>query len=407
MEAQFFTLNVLLAFATSVVITAYDIPVIISLARSKKLVDEPDNLRKLHGRPVPSLGGIAIFVGIIISFSLFMGSNMPAFYPFLVASSVLLLTVGVKDDIVAMRAFRKFLAQLLAASIVVIGGNLRLTSLDGFLGLSSVPDGVAILWTILAIVFIINAFNLIDGIDGLAAILALVGALFFGIWFFINGHIGEAILAAALLGALLGFLRYNLYPARIFMGDTGSLVIGLILAVMAFRMIELNAVSLVYTFNSPTVFAISLMIIPLSDTFRIILVRLIKRKSPFLPDRNHIHHRLIKLGFGHRNICRFLVIVNIIIIALTISLNQLDIHFSYFLLFITAALILPSASVLKRMQKSIQISLRQRKHASPAYYLKSGFYPKGITDLNFDLKKKDRLNNGIPSAAHKSIKNNL
>jgi UDP-GlcNAc:undecaprenyl-phosphate/decaprenyl-phosphate GlcNAc-1-phosphate transferase len=386
MEAHFLALNVLLAFATSAVITAYDIPVIISLARSKKLVDEPDNHRKLHNHPIPSLGGIAIFVGIIISFSLWMGGNMPVFYPFLVAGSVLLLTVGVRDDILAMNVNKKFLAQFLAASAVVIGGNLRLYYLDGFLGLNSVPEAVAIGWTILAIVFIINAWNLIDGVDGLAGTLALVGAFFFGVWFFINGHIGEAILAASLAGALLGFLYYNMAPARIFMGDTGSLVIGLIMAVMAFRLIELNAVSTVFTFESPTVFAVSLLIIPVFDALRLILVRLLKRRSPFLPDRNHIHHRLIGLGFGHRNICRFLVLTNIVIIVFAASLQHTEIHLYYFSILAMAAMILPSAFILKRLQYRIQVKLKKRT-IKPLYPINSGIGVRRSSAVKPDFRK--------------------
>lgn len=303
---------------------------------------------------------------------------MPTFYPFLVAGSVLLLSVGVRDDILAMNAGRKFLAQFLAASAVVIGGNLRLYGLDGFLGISAVPETVAIIWTILAIVFIINAYNLIDGVDGLAGTLALIGSACFGVWFFINGHIGEAILAASLAGALLGFLYYNMAPARIFMGDTGSLVIGLILAVMAFRLVELNAHSKVFSLNSPTVFAISLLIIPVFDTLRVIVVRLIKRKSPFLPDRNHIHHRMIDLGFGHRNICRFLILAKITIIALAAFINQFEIHLYYFAILFMAALILPSATILKRLQSDIKKN-RLKQRTLPKPYIK--------LDINNVIKK--------------------
>lgn len=315
---------------------------------------------------------------------------MPAFYPFLVAGSVLLLSVGVRDDILAMNVNKKFLAQFLAASAVVIGGNLRLYYLDGFLGLSSVPEAVAIVWTILAIVFIINAYNLIDGVDGLAGTLSLVGAFFFGVWFFINGHIGEAILAASLAGALLGFLIYNMAPARIFMGDTGSLVIGFIMAVMAFRLIELNAVSTVFTFDSPTVFAVSLLIIPVFDAFRLILVRLLKRRSPFLPDRNHIHHKLIGLGFGHRNICRFLVYANIMIIAFAVLFHRSEIHLYYFSVLAMAALIMPSAFVLKRLQYRIQTKLRQRTASKPLYPINSHDGLKRSSAVKTDFKK-DRL----------------
>jgi UDP-GlcNAc:undecaprenyl-phosphate/decaprenyl-phosphate GlcNAc-1-phosphate transferase len=360
MDAGILNLNILLAFATSALITAYDIPVIISLARSKKLVDEPDNQRKLHHRPVPALGGIAIFVGIIISFSLWMGGNMPAFYPFLVAGSVLLLTVGVKDDILAMSASRKFLAQSLAASVVVVGGNLRLYNLDGLLGISSFPEPFAVILTILAIVFIINAFNLIDGVDGLAGSLALLGSVCFGIWFLINGHIGEAILAASLAGALLGFLFYNMSPAKIFMGDTGSLLIGLTLAVMAFRLVELNAISTVFAFKSPTLFAISLLIIPIFDTSRIIIVRLLRGNSPFMPDRNHIHHRLMDLGFNARKICRFLLFANILIIAFTVLINSSEIHLNYFSVIAIAALLLPSALIIKKLQSGVKSFVKEK-----------------------------------------------
>jgi UDP-GlcNAc:undecaprenyl-phosphate/decaprenyl-phosphate GlcNAc-1-phosphate transferase len=360
MDAGIISLNVLLAFATSAVITAYDIPVIISLARSKKLVDEPDNQRKLHHRPVPALGGIAIFVGIIISFSLWMGGNMPAFYPFLVAGSVLLLTVGVKDDILAMSAPRKFLAQFLAALVVVIGGNLRLYNLDGLLGISSFPEPIAIILTVLAIVFIINAYNLIDGVDGLAGSLALLASLCFGVWFLINGHIGEAILAASLAGALLGFLYYNISPARIFMGDTGSLLIGLTLAVMAFRLIDLNAASKVFAFESPTLLAIALLIIPIFDALRIIMVRLLRGSSPFLPDRNHIHHRLMDVGFRAPKICGLLLFANILIIAFTVLINRSEIHLYYFSVFAMAALLLPSALIVKKLQSGVK-SLARKK----------------------------------------------
>ena len=372
MEAHFFSFNILLAFATSVAITAYNIPIIISIARSKKLLDLPDNYRKLHKHPIPALGGIAIFVGIIVSFSIWVGGNMPDFYPYLVAGSVLLLTVGVRDDILAMNVNKKFFVQFLAASAVVIGGNLRLNYLDGLLGLSSVPEAVAIVWSILAIMFIINAYNLIDGVDGLAGVLALVGSLGFGVWFFINGHIGESILAASLAGALLGFLYYNMSPARIFMGDTGALVIGLIMAVMAFRLVMLNSHSTVFSLNSPTVFAVSLLIIPIFDALRVILVRLLKRRSPFLPDRNHIHHRLISLGFGHRNICRFLVFTNIAIIAIAVFLQQFEIHLYYFSILALAAMILPSAFILKRFQAKIKIRMKQRTVPKPYHPVKSG-----------------------------------
>jgi UDP-GlcNAc:undecaprenyl-phosphate/decaprenyl-phosphate GlcNAc-1-phosphate transferase len=259
-----------------------------------------------------------------------------------------------------MSAPRKFLAQFLAALVVVIGGNLRLYNLDGLLGISSFPEPIAIILTVLAIVFIINAYNLIDGVDGLAGSLALLASLCFGVWFLINGHIGEAILAASLAGALLGFLYYNISPARIFMGDTGSLLIGLTLAVMAFRLIDLNAASKVFAFESPTLLAIALLIIPIFDALRIIMVRLLRGSSPFLPDRNHIHHKLMDIGFSAKKICRFLLCANTLIIAFTVLINRSEIHLYYFSVFAIAALLIPSALIITKLHSGVKSLIRKK-----------------------------------------------
>ena len=369
MEVSILSLNILLAVATSAIITAYGIPVVIDLAFKKNLTDAPDNDRKIHKRIIPTLGGVAIFMGSIISFSLWVGNEIPVFFPFLVAGSVLLFIIGIKDDLGDMDPEKKFIAQLLAASFVVIGGKVRLDFLDGFLGLNTLPEIAAILLTIFAFVVIINAYNLIDGVDGLAGTLSLIGTFFFGVWFTVNGHFGEAVLAASLAGALIGFLYYNSAPAKIFMGDTGSLVIGLIMGVMAFRLIELNAVSYVYSFETPTVFALSLLIIPVSDMLRVLIVRFLKRNPPFLPDRNHIHHKLLDIGFGHRNICRFLGISFVLIIALSKILPfRSEVHIYLFSIMGLAALILPAAVILKRLQARLKIRIRRRLTQKPVQY---------------------------------------
>ena len=357
MEAPILSLTILLAFATSTSISAYYIPFVINLAHNKKLVDLPDKSRKFHGRPVPTLGGIGIFIGAIISFSLWAGTNIPFFFPYLVAGSFLLFTVGINDDIFGINPKKKFLAQAITASAIVIGGNIRLHNLDGFLGISALPEGISIGVTILAFIIIINAYNLIDGVDGLAGTLALTGTLFFGLWFFVNGHIGETILAASLAGALIGFLYYNMSPAKIFMGDTGSLFTGLMIAVMAFRLIELNAVSTVISFQSPCGFALTLMIIPLFDLLRVFTIRVIKGRSPFMPDRNHIHHKFLEMGFGHLNICRSLAITNIVLIAITLPFSNLDIHLYLFNILGLTAMIIPVAFALKRLQGRLAIKL--------------------------------------------------
>jgi UDP-GlcNAc:undecaprenyl-phosphate/decaprenyl-phosphate GlcNAc-1-phosphate transferase len=359
MEVSVLSVYVLLAFLTSAAITVYDIPIIISLALKKNLVDVPDG-RKLHKKPVPALGGIAIFVGSFISYSVWAGSSIPVFYPFLIAGSVLLLTVGIKDDIFAMDPGKKLIAQIMAASTVVIGGKVRLYIVDGLFGFHTMPELVAITATILAFVIIINAYNLIDGVDGLAGTLSMIGTLIFGIWFFVNGHVAEALLSASLAGALLGFLYYNITPAKIFMGDTGSLIVGMLMGVMAFRLIELNAASTAYSFQSPTIFALTLLIIPLFDLLRVFVVRILNGKAPFYPDRNHIHHKLLAMGFGHRNICRFLCVSYLGIIIFSLSLFNLNIHIHLFFILAVTFLIIPTARVLKQWQAKIRLNLRER-----------------------------------------------
>jgi UDP-GlcNAc:undecaprenyl-phosphate/decaprenyl-phosphate GlcNAc-1-phosphate transferase len=394
MEVPLLSLTILLALATSAVITAFDIPVIISLAYRKKLIDIPDNKRKLHKQPIPALGGIAIFIGIIISFSLWVGKSIPVFYPYLVAGSVLLFTVGVNDDILEMNPWKKLIAQILASAVIVIGGKVRLDFLDGLLGFGLLPEFLAITFTIFAFVLIINAFNLIDGVDGLAATMALIGAIFFCIWFFVNSHAGESILAASLTGALIGFLYYNRSPAKIFMGDTGSLIVGLIMAVMAFRLIELNSKSSVFAFEKPTVFALSLLIIPMADTIRVIIVRLMKKKSPFFPDRNHIHHKLLEMGFGHRNICRFLTITHLGIIGVALFLYSLEIHLYLLSIWGLAFMIIPTAHILKRWQARIKFRLRERKLHTAAM---ESHYSMKLAEKEYRLEKKVSITTKAPS----------
>ncbi len=398
MEVPNLSLTILLAFATSTAISAYYIPIVINLAHNKKLVDMPDNSRKFHGRPVPTLGGIGIFIGVIISFSLWAGTNIPVFFPYLVAGSFLLFTVGVNDDIFGVNPKMKFMAQAVTSSAIVIGGNIRLHDLDGFLGISALPEGISIGVTILAFIIIINAYNLIDGVDGLAGTLALTGTLFFGLWFFVNGHIGEAILAASLAGALIGFLYYNMSPAKIFMGDTGSLITGLMMAVMAFRLIELNAVSTVISFQSPCGFALTLMIIPLFDLLRVFTIRVIKRRSPFMPDRNHIHHKFLEMGFGHRNICRALAMANTGLIAATLPFYYLDIHVYLFNILGLAALIIPVAYALKRLQGSLAIKLR------PGLEQKYNSQPPEKSKYQLDRSKLDRDFVFKPKVANQKLK---
>jgi UDP-N-acetylmuramyl pentapeptide phosphotransferase/UDP-N-acetylglucosamine-1-phosphate transferase len=291
-------MSVILAFG----ITFYAIPAIIHAAHEKKLFDYPDE-RKLHRQPVPSLGGIGIFSGLITAFLLTANfAEMAVRYQYLLAAALVIFFVGLKDDLLNISPFKKFLGQVLAASIICFKGGLLITSMYGFLGIYELPDMAAYLITIFTIVVIINAYNLIDGVDGLAAGLAIISSIFFAVYFAVNDFMAYACLATSLLGALLAFLIFNAQPARIFMGDTGSMMLGLLHAMMAIQFMNTAATAPVLTIAAAPAVVFAIMFVPLFDTLRVFSFRMLRGTSPFTPDRNHIHHLLLRFRISHTRV---------------------------------------------------------------------------------------------------------
>lgn len=316
------------ALLTSFVLTYMFIPSIIKVANIKHLFDTPGE-RKSHYGVTPTLGGVGIFGGFMISLCLFA-----KFYPqnglrYILAALCFTFMLGAKDDIVELVASKKFIGQIFAACIIVILGDIRLTSLYGLFGISYLNEVFSILLSVVTIIFIINAFNIIDGINLLAGSICILMSLFFGAWFFYYGFFDYAILAAAMSGAVFAFLKYNYTPAKIFMGDSGSLSIGLLAAVMAIQFIEQNEVVLrsgnsegIKIVAAPAM-AIAILIIPIYDTLRAFTLRLFNKRSPFMADRNHIHHRLIDLGLSHVQATFILISINLLFIVLIYFLQHL------------------------------------------------------------------------------------
>lgn len=309
------------AFVASFVLTYMFIPSIIKVAEIKNLFDSP-NERKSHTSAIPTLGGIAIFGGFLISFSLFSSLDSRYEIRYIIAALCLVFMIGAKDDIVSLVPTKKFIGQIFAALIIVVIGKIRLTSMYGFLGISMLETLPSILLTLITVVFIINAFNIIDGINLLAGGTGLLISMVFGIWFYFYGFTNYAVMCAAISGAIFAFLRYNYTPARIFMGDSGSLSIGLLIAIMAIQFIEKNEVVLqsgntagIPIVASPAM-AIAILIIPIFDTLRAFILRILRGKSPFFADRIHIHHRLLDLGLSHIKASFVLFFVNIFFIVL-------------------------------------------------------------------------------------------
>lgn len=305
----------------SALVSRIAIPSIIFVANTRDLFDDVDHVRKTHTKGISRLGGVSIFCSFIIVSLLF--ANYDAFLPtnILLTSCIILFAVGLKDDLAGAGPGTKFFMQFLVASILVILGDVRLTSLYGVFNVQDIELIPSVLISIIIIMFMVNAFNLIDGIDGLAGTIGIIVNLTFAIMFLHMQQAELATLAFSMVGALAGFLYYNYTPARIFMGDTGSLLIGLISVILAIKFIELNKfnenIGRPIFISAPAV-AVAVLIIPLFDTFRVFILRILKKKSPFSADRNHIHHRILRLGFTHLQATFSLALTNIVFIYLAL-----------------------------------------------------------------------------------------
>lgn len=295
-------IKILLAVATSFIVVLIATPALIRVAYLKKLVDAPCDERKLHNRHIPTIGGILIFAGTLFSYLLWYPVVEKADFKYIAASMIILFFIGIKDDLVGTAPVKKLMGHLAVAFILVIMADIRITDMYGLFGVYELPDWASILLSVFTYTVVVNAFNLIDGIDGLAAGVATISCVAYGLWFYFAGSIENAILGFALAGALLGFLVFNFEPAKIFMGDSGSLIIGLVVSVLAIKLIEYdtNKLPTELLFISKPIFAMSAIVYPMMDTLRIFIYRTFRGRSPFSADRNHIHHKLIDLGLSHR-----------------------------------------------------------------------------------------------------------
>jgi UDP-GlcNAc:undecaprenyl-phosphate GlcNAc-1-phosphate transferase len=308
--------DVLLSIAISFAVTFLAIPAVINVADLKKLFDMPD-ARKVHHSPITPLGGIGIFAGFIFGSLLTLHFNQYADLQYFIAACFVIFFLGLKDDILIISPVKKFIGQVLAAFIIIYYGNIQIRSMHGFLGVYQLPEMFSLLLTYFAVIVVINSFNLIDGVDGLAGSLGLLSTTVLGIYFLYVGLSPYAVLAFSMAGSLLAFLIFNFQPAKIFMGDTGSLLIGTVNAILVIKFINVANVSdIKFPINASPAVGFTILMIPLLDTLRVFGIRILHRRSPFSPDRNHIHHLLLDRGFSHRAITLTLVAVNLLTIAL-------------------------------------------------------------------------------------------
>jgi len=317
---------ILIAFASALIITWYYIPKVIKVVRERHLEDKP-GFHKIHKAEVPTLGGIGIFGGFIFGFLIGVDGYLPGLSYF-TAAVVFLLFVGIKDDLVYLNPKKKFWGEMGSAILVAVFTNIHITNLHGFMGITDISVILSYVVTISLMLLIINSVNLIDGIDGLAASVGIIASVAFGIFFYFSGDYGYTVMAAALTGALVAFLRYNMSegPRKIFMGDSGSLVIGFTLAVLAIRFNELVAAGGgVLNLKSAPAISIGILIIPLFDTLRVMVLRLLAGKSILIGDKRHVHHLLLRAGLSHRGATLYISLFNVFIIAIAFLLDSIGI----------------------------------------------------------------------------------
>ncbi|MEI7662572.1 MAG: MraY family glycosyltransferase [Bacteroidota bacterium] len=342
-----------LAACIAFIFSLYAIPVLVRLARVRKIYDQPNN-RTAHLHPTPRLAGIAIFLSILISVSILASStNLPNFQ-YISASCLVLFFTGIKDDFIGISFPKKFIAQIVAGSILIFLADIRFTSIHGFFGGQAISYPLSFQLTLFVIIGITNALNLLDGVDGLTGSISLSAFITLGAWFFVNNQSGYAIICAAAAGSLVAFLWFNIWSRKnkIFMGDTGSLFLGFLLSILVIRFNELNLITNIHWhISAAPVVSFGILIIPIFDTCRVMLSRILLGKSPFHPDKTHIHHYLLALGFSHKQVTSILFCTGIFYICLAFGIQHLNLYIATIIL-IGSALVLTYIPIFILQRKS-------------------------------------------------------
>lgn len=332
-------------FTSAYLLTLITIPKIIALVEYKKLMDEP-NKRSSHKRVTPTLGGVSFYYALILAlfFSKEWCENEEAIY--FIPGLTILFIIGLKDDLVVLSPRTKIIAQLLSVLFILNNDGFNIYSLNGFLGIYEIPIYVYYIIGAFIMMTIINAYNLIDGIDGLAAIVGIVILIIYATIFFMTKDYFYVLISLTLNGCLIAFLKYNFSSSndKIFMGDTGSLIVGFIISVLTLKFLALTPEkydSLPFLIENIPLIAISILIVPLFDTARIFAVRLSNKKSPFSPDRNHTHHILIDyFKISHQKASFIIGGFNLVFVYLFIFLGSTSYNFWLAIILVFTVIIL-------------------------------------------------------------------
>jgi UDP-GlcNAc:undecaprenyl-phosphate GlcNAc-1-phosphate transferase len=361
-EIDYFMLYLCLSFIMATGIVLAFTPHIINIAKIKHLFDEPDE-RKVHQHKIPRLGGLIVTIGFLFTALFFMDTTVMKEWNYLLCSILIIFAIGFKDDIVGLSSSKKFVAQLLASILVIHFAKIHFTSLHGLFGVREIPMWLGYLTTMFTIIVITNSFNLIDGINGLLGMIGCTTSMAFGMLFYLMDYPQFTLIAFTVTGALVGFLYYNITPAKVFMGDTGSLLLGFLMSVLAIKFIELHphVSHKVLAIHAAPATAIAILIVPLYDTLRVFTIRALKGKSPFSPDRNHIHHLLIDCGLPHLTATFILVFFNVSMIVIALFSQNLG---NTYLVLLLLAIVSISTLILRQIKEYIADKKAEEKKAA-------------------------------------------
>ena len=362
--------RIFLAFIISQLICAYSIIIIVKVAKEKRLFSTT-NERTVHTHNTPTIGGVAIFATILVvslstinssGYSFIKGGAVMPSLPSVISGITILFLLGLKDDLLGVSWKKKLMGQVAAMLLLCIIGNERITNMQGLFGIYEITYEWSMVLTVFIGIVIINAFNLIDGIDGLASAIALIVSFTFGWSFFVSGEKEYVVLCSILIGSLIPFFYFNVWGRKnkLFMGDTGSLILGFLITALV---IHFNKVFYVPNeVNNLPIAAISIgiLIIPLFDTLRVFTIRVLHKESPFKADRSHIHHLLLSLGLSHLHTTIVIAAVNILFIIIAFSFSGSGMAMLLIIYAITAMILIsiPLAIRKKRVQKEGQLQIK-------------------------------------------------
>lgn len=351
MDTFFFGRLIVVSLITSVMVYT-GVPKVISISKLKKLFDNNKEEHKTHSGLVPNIGGIVLVIAFVIGLAIKPSSAVIPGFNYLIAALLVLFIAGVKDDLLVISPSKKLIAQFLAATLIIFGAGLTVTSFGGVFGIHELTPVFSVVVTYAVFIVMINAINLLDGIDGLAASVTTLAALLFSSLFYITGQSGLFVCCIILAVVYSTFLFHNWSPAKIYMGDTGSLTAGFLLAFTGIHFLN-TGISMIQTSFWQTfipIILVSILILPLYDTLRIIFVRLANGKSPLHPDNDHVHHHLTDIGFTHGQSTSILILINVLIVLVAFvgsyfvnSVNTLLV-----LIIISSCLLLPTVSIKRK-----------------------------------------------------------